>query len=226
MSPTKKLDHNIDFQRNERQGFHEVVYAEGKSVKQLKDICHVFIKAKIPLLVTRIKDNQFSIFKNMKVNGHKSLDQDSKTFVWLPQKQSKNTLKGMVNIISAGTSDSRVLKETEVTLTFFGFNCNTISDCGVAGIHRILKHKECLDNADVNIVIAGMDGALPSVVGGLSGKPIIAVPTSVGYGASFNGVSALLAMLNSCSSGVSVVNIDNGYGAAMSAIRILNSFPQ
>jgi pyridinium-3,5-biscarboxylic acid mononucleotide synthase len=215
-------DHNIDLERHKRQGFHEVVYAEGKTAKQLEDICKVFITADTPLLVTRIKDDQFKVFSRLKTKGFSSLNKEGRTYMWLKKKPVKKDLKGLVNIISAGTSDTGVLRETETTLNFFGFNTQPISDCGVAGIHRILNQKGVLDEADVNIVIAGMDGALPSVVGGLSGKPIIAVPTSVGYGASFNGISALLAMLNSCSSGVSVVNIDNGYGAAMAAIRILN----
>ncbi len=221
MSLPEDKDHNIDLDRNERQGFHEVVYAEGKSNEQLKDICKVFIGSNTPLLVTRIKETQFEIFENLVDTGYTDLNKVGRTFIWKQKKIIKSELRGSVNIVSAGTSDAPILREVESTLTFFGYKSQTISDCGVAGVHRILKHKSSLDSADVNIVIAGMDGALPSVVGGLSGKPIIAVPTSVGYGASFGGISALLAMLNSCSSGVSVVNIDNGYGAAMAAIRIL-----
>jgi pyridinium-3,5-biscarboxylic acid mononucleotide synthase len=223
MSSLNDKDYNIDLERNERQGFHEVVYAEGKSNEQLRDICRVFISSGTPLLVTRIKETQFSIFNDLTDIGYTYLNRDGRTFIWSKKEIAADELKGRVNIISAGTSDTAILREVESTLTFFGYKSVAISDCGVAGVHRILKHKPLLDSADVNIVIAGMDGALPSVVGGLSGKPIIAVPTSVGYGASFNGVSALLAMLNSCSSGVSVVNIDNGFGAAMAAIRILKS---
>ena len=111
------------------------------------------------------------------------------------------------------------------TLNFFGAQATDIHDAGVAGIHRILSRKDTLSDAQVVVVVAGMDGALPSVVGGLVGCPVIACPTSVGYGASFGGVAALLTMINACSSGISVVNIDNGYGAAMAAIRILKTFP-
>jgi pyridinium-3,5-biscarboxylic acid mononucleotide synthase len=216
-------DHNLDLERHERQGFHEVVYAEGKSKEQLMEICEVFISKGVPLLVTRIKEEQFEIFEGLTSTGFYTLNREGRTYTWVAEELHEEKLIGLVNIISAGTSDAAILREVEATLTFFGYRSKSISDCGVAGIHRILKHKDILDDADVNIVVAGMDGALPSVVGGLSGKPIIAVPTSVGYGAAFNGVAALLTMLNSCSSGVSVVNIDNGYGAAMSAIRILKT---
>ena len=129
--------------------------------------------------------------------------------------------KGTVAIVCAGTSDLPVAEEACDTLEICGYTCNRINDVGVAGIHRLLKKIENIRKADVVIAIAGMEGALPSVLAGLVALPVIAVPTSVGYGASFNGVTALLAMINSCASGVTVVNIDNGFGAACAAARIL-----
>ncbi|HPT47349.1 MAG TPA: nickel pincer cofactor biosynthesis protein LarB, partial [Candidatus Rifleibacterium sp.] len=128
---------------------------------------------------------------------------------------------GKVAILAAGTSDQPVAEEAALTLEFMGFSVERLFDVGVAGLHRLLNRLDRFKNADVAIVVAGMEGALPSVVGGLVPCPVIAVPTSVGYGASFNGLAALLGMLNSCSAGVTVVNIDNGFGAAAAAVRIL-----
>ena len=136
------------------------------------------------------------------------------------KKIPKLTLNGYIAVIAAGTSDLRVAEEAAVTAEILGSNVHRIYDVGVAGIHRLLNHAEEIQNATVSVVVAGMEGALPSVVGGLVSHPVIAVPTSVGYGANFNGLSALLTMLNSCASGISVVNIDNGFGGGYNAVLI------
>jgi NCAIR mutase (PurE)-related protein len=130
------------------------------------------------------------------------------------------TARGLVSVVSAGTSDARVAHEAAVTVQVYGAAAQLISDVGVAGLHRVLGVRDQLADSDCLIVVAGMEGALPSVVGGLTGVPLVAVPTSVGYGASFGGLAALLAMLNSCAPGVSVVNIDNGFGAGVFAARV------
>jgi pyridinium-3,5-biscarboxylic acid mononucleotide synthase len=130
------------------------------------------------------------------------------------------TLRGQVTVVAAGTSDAPVAREAAVTAQVFGANVDQVTDVGVSGLHRVLGERDRLDAADCLVVVAGMEGALPSVVGGLTGVPLVAVPTSVGYGASFGGVAALLAMLNSCAPGVTVVNIDNGFGAGVFAARV------
>ena len=216
-----EIDYNIDFDRRNRIGFSEVIYAKEKSTEQIENIIKNFQEKKASVLATRLTDEHIDYFKH---RDDLSLDIKSKTLTWLSEKHDNKKMKGLVNVVCAGTSDMPVVNECRATLHFFGVESRLIADSGVAGLDRILSKKELLNTAAINIVVAGMDGALPSVVGGLSGKPLIAVPTSVGYGASFQGLSALLAMLNSCSSGLSVVNIDNGYGAAMAACRILAAF--
>ena len=211
---------NLDFGREARQGFPEVVFGEGKSLDQLTEICTQYQKSGTPMLVTRVREDQQELLKAAFEKGGEYRS-EARAFLWLPEgkKQQQSTSKAC--LICAGSSDIPVLAEAEVTLEFLGARTERICDVGVAGIHRILNQKDALKSADVCIVIAGMDGALPSVVGGLAACPVIAVPTSVGYGASFGGLAALLTMLNSCASGISVVNIDNGYGAAMAAWRII-----
>jgi len=217
-------DIQIDFEREGRQGFAEVVYGEGKSIKQLLEIARIYAKASAPVLVTRLSPSKARAMAEALQGGTIHLSEEGGTLSWRPEGQHPSVLPGPVALVSAGSSDQRYLEEAEVTLHYFGAPTFRICDSGVAGIHRLLKRQSDLHKAKVCIVVAGMDGALPSVVGGLVGCPVIAVPTSVGYGASFGGLSALLTMLNSCASGVSVVNIDNGYGAAMVAIRILKAF--
>jgi pyridinium-3,5-biscarboxylic acid mononucleotide synthase len=214
-------DIQIDFDREDRQGFAEVVYGEGKSKEQLLEIVRIYSDASAPVLVTRLSSTKARAMEEAFLTGTVERSHEGGTLSWRPEGQKKPELPGPVALVSAGSSDQRYLEEAEVTLHYFGAPSFRICDSGVAGIHRLLKREADLHRAKVCIVVAGMDGALPSVVGGLVGCPVIAVPTSVGYGASFGGLSALLTMLNSCASGVSVVNIDNGYGAAMSAIRIL-----
>jgi hypothetical protein len=216
-------DIQIDFEREGRQGFAEVVYGEGKSKKQLLEIARIYTQASSPVLVTRLSPSKARAMAEAFKGGTTHLSEEGGTLSWRPEGQHPPVLPGPVALVSAGSSDQRYLEEAEVTLHYFGAPTFRVCDSGVAGIHRLLKRQSDLHQARVCIVVAGMDGALPSVVGGLVGCPVIAVPTSVGYGASFGGLSALLTMLNSCASGVSVVNIDNGYGAAMAAIRILKS---
>jgi NCAIR mutase (PurE)-related protein len=206
-----KLDHH----RSLRQGIPEVVYAEGKSVDEVVDIVHKMYKRSKRALVTRASQDI-----------HDKLD--IKDSIFYPASGTltvgkKKKGKGLVLIVSAGTSDRPVAEEAEVTASFLGNNTEILTDVGVAGIHRLLHNRKQIDKARVIIVVAGMEGALPSVVGGITDKPIIAVPTSVGYGTSLGGLTALFAMLNSCVPGIGVMNIDNGFGAGCLAHKI-NSF--
>ena len=215
----------IDFQREKRQGFAEVIYGEGKSDAQLLKIAHLFLKEQKPLLITRLqKSRSEPLLKVFEAQGALKTCEIQQTLRWYPENYAPVALQGEVALVSAGASDQAVLEEAEMTLEFFGVSSFRVCDAGVAGIHRLLKHEDRLKTVMACIVIAGMDGALPSVVGGLVGCPLVAVPTSVGYGASFGGVSALLSMINSCASGLSVVNIDNGFGAAMAVVRVLKTY--
>jgi pyridinium-3,5-biscarboxylic acid mononucleotide synthase len=210
----------IDHHRALRQGFPEVIYGAGKSADQICDIASRIAGRGDGVLVTRIASDAAELL-------HASLDgvelNATARTAFRPGTEPAPLGSGTVAIVTAGTSDLPVAEEAAVTLAALG-NCATrITDVGVAGIHRVLARREDLAAARVVIVVAGMDGALPSVVGGLVAAPVIAVPTSVGYGASFHGIAALLTMLNSCASGVTVVNIDNGFGAAVAASRITHS---
>jgi NCAIR mutase (PurE)-related protein len=211
----------IDFTREKRQGFAEVIYGEGKNQQQLLKIAKEHLELGEPVLFTRLKEGLPQKLRDAFDFGHWKLGESSQTLSWAPTGYEVAMLKGNVALVSAGASDEAVLEEAEMTLEHFGVKSFRVCDAGVAGIHRLLAHEEKLHSATMCIVAAGMDGALPSVVGGLVGCPVVAIPTSVGYGACFGGVSALLSMLNSCASGLSVVNIDNGYGAAMAAVRML-----
>ncbi|KML30999.1 nickel pincer cofactor biosynthesis protein LarB [Priestia aryabhattai] len=207
----------VDYHRKKRQGFSEVVFGEGKTAEQIISIIKALQLKDKSVLVTRIskeKANQvleacpsFAYNEVAKILFWKDSDQDS-------------FFEGYIAIVCAGTSDLPVAEEAAVTAEILGCKVRRIYDVGVAGIHRLLNNIEEIQNATVTVVVAGMEGALPSVVGGLVSHPVIAVPTSIGYGANFNGLSALLTMLNSCSSGISVVNIDNGFGAAYNAALI------
>ena len=216
--PYENLDFaKVDHHRSLRNGFAEVVYGKGKTAEQLVAIIQSLYKAKSDILVTKLEHNAYENIQQ-ELPPECIYDNISLTLV-LSKKQNRNKI-GRIIIVSAGTADMPIAEEARITSEFFGSKTEKLFDVGVAGIHRLLDKINLLREARVIIVIAGMDGALASVVGGLVSSPVIAVPTSVGYGASFNGVSALLAMLNSCSSGVATVNIDNGFGAGCIAHKI------
>ena len=212
----------IDHHRALRQGVPEVVLGEAKTAKQLEIIVQRMAVHGDNVLVTRIAGEKTKTL--LKNHPGSEYDADARTFV-LQQKPHEDLGRGKILIICAGTSDLPVAKEAAVTARMFNNQVEELVDVGVAGIHRLLAHTNALRGASVIIVVAGMEGALPSVVGGLVDVPVIAVPTSVGYGAAFGGVAALLGMLNSCAGGVTVVNIDNGFGAAFAATRINRKKP-
>jgi pyridinium-3,5-biscarboxylic acid mononucleotide synthase len=213
--PFARLDHH----RALRLGFPEVVFFQNKTPEQAVQICRRLAERDGGFFGTRADvSTQAALsaeFPQAEVNAL------GRT-VWLESAEARRALElPPVVILSAGTSDLPVAEEAAATARAFGHDVVRLYDVGVAGLHRLLNNGELLQQDGVMIVVAGMEGALPSVVGGLTGMPVVAVPTSVGYGASFGGISALLGMLNSCASGVTVVNIDNGFGAACAATRIL-----
>ena len=207
----------IDHHRALRQGYPEVIYAEGKLPEQVVAIAERIAMHRDGFLVTRAspeaRDALCDRFPSVEINAV------GRT-AYLAPVEPVPTGRGTILIATAGTSDLPVAEEAAVTAHALGNRVARLTDVGVAGIHRVLARADALQEAAVVIVVAGMDGALPSVIGGLVAAPVIAVPTSVGYGASFGGVAALLAALNSCAAGVTVVNIDNGFGAAVAASRI------
>jgi len=209
----------VDHHRALRQGFPEVVFAAGKTTAQLLAIAERLNADGEGFLVTRVQPEMWkplaARFAGVECN-------ELGRVAYLPPLSPVAADRGTVLVITAGTSDLPVAEEAAVCARAFGANVQRLTDVGVAGIHRLLSRGEQLQTASVIIVVAGMEGALPSVVGGLVAIPVIAVPTSVGYGASFGGIAALLSMLNSCAAGVTVVNIDNGFGAAYAASRILH----
>lgn len=209
----------IDHHRALRSGYPEVVFGEGKTADQVVAICEKLAAHGDGFLVTRAADDvRAALAKKFTAVR---LNPVART-AHLAGSQGRKAAGGkQVLIVTAGTSDLPVAEEAAETLGALGASVARLTDVGVAGIHRLLSQQNALREAAVVIVVAGMDGALPSVVGGLVRTPVIAVPTSVGYGASFEGLAALLTMLNSCAAGVTVCNIDNGFGAAMAAVRIL-----
>jgi pyridinium-3,5-biscarboxylic acid mononucleotide synthase len=207
----------IDHHRALRQGFPEVVMGEGKDAKQIAAIVQAIRQKKNNVLVTRLDSAKAAQLKRLRTAL--TFHPVARAATW-HGKPIKITGKGTVLVVCAGTSDIAVAEEAVVTSEMMGNRVDRLYDVGVAGIHRILGNRARLDDASVLIVVAGMEGALPSVVGGLVAKPVIAVPTSIGYGASFHGLAALLGMLNSCAAGVTVVNIDNGFGAGFAASLI------
>ena len=207
----------VDHHRALRQGFPEVIMGQGKQPKDIAGIVRALRRRRANVLVTRLSAEKMAMVKKL-VSGLKyHAAAHAATCVGKP---IKITGKGAVLVVCAGTSDIPVAEEAALTAAMMGNRVEKLFDVGVAGIHRLLGNRQQLYAASVVIVIAGMEGALPSVVAGLIDKPVIAVPTSVGYGASFNGLAALLAMLNSCASGITVVNIDNGFGAGFAASLI------
>ena len=212
---------NLDFariahHRSVRQGFPEVVFGAGKTPAQVATIAKSIVKAGHSLLVTRT--DKFTHEAVQEVVPDAAFNESARTISLRSQVQPNG--QGTVLIVAAGTSDLPVAEEARVTSETLGNHTDTMYDVGVAGIQRLLVEREQLEAARVLVVVAGMEGALPSVIGGLVRVPVIAVPTSIGYGASFGGLSALLGMLNSCASGVAVVNIDNGFGGAAMASTI------
>lgn len=207
----------IDHHRALRQGFPEVIMGEGKEAREIAAIARAMRRRRVNVLVTRVSAEKMTQIKRLKVGLTYHAGARAATWIARP---IKITGKGTILVVSAGTSDIRVAEEAALTATMMGNSVERLFDVGVAGIHRLLENRLRLDAASVLIVVAGMEGALPSVVAGLIDKPVIAVPTSVGYGASFNGLAALLGMLNSCAAGVTVVNIDNGFGAGFAASLI------
>lgn len=207
----------VDHHRKKRQGFPEAIFGEGKTVEQISGIIQAMKNNGDTILATRVSKE-----KAVAVQGnHPELIYSDIAEILYSETVKDNRLKaGYIAILCAGTSDLKVAEEAAITAEAFGCEVRRFYDVGVAGIHRLFDNIEEIQAATVSITVAGMEGALPSVVGGLVSHPVIAVPTSVGYGANFNGLSALLTMLNSCASGISVVNIDNGFGAAYSAALI------
>lgn len=207
----------IDTHRQLRRGVPEVIYGEGKSLKQIKDIAMNMTKRKENVLVTRLDDKKgLSLIKAFK---NASFSKVAKT-LFIKNEKVENLGRGNILIISAGTSDIPVAEEAYICAKAMGNKVDKIYDVGVSGLHRLLHKKDKIMDANVLIVVAGMEGALPSVVAGLVDRPVIAVPTSVGYGANLGGLTTLMAMLTSCAGGISVVNIDNGFGAANMASLI------
>ena len=210
----------VDHHRALRAGMPEVIFGENKTPKQVADIFFRLAKHGGNVLATRAHEKQFAaVKKKIRAAQYRKLARAITL-----QRDPKKYGKGMIAVVSAGTSDIPVAEEAVATAEVMGNEVQHFYDVGVAGIHRLLANREALSKARVVIVCAGMEGALPSVVGGLMGVPVIAVPTSVGYGAAFKGLAALLGMMNSCASNVSVVNIDNGFGAGYVA-SLINRLP-
>ncbi len=207
----------IDHHRSLRKGFPEVIWGEGKTARQILSITKQLKTKGQNILITRLEGKKARAIQRAFPKSR--YYPNSKVLTYLTQPVLSKG-KGTILVISAGTTDIPVAEEAAVTAQFMGNVVETLYDVGVAGIHRLLSERQRLEAARVLIVVAGMEGALPSVVGGLVDRPVIAVPTSVGYGTSFGGITALLAMLNSCASGVAVVNIDNGFGAGYMASLI------
>lgn len=206
----------IDYHRQLRQGVSEVIFGENKTSQQLKNIASSMVSKNFKnIIITRISIQTAKFLKKFF-----DVTYSSQAHIAIIAKNKTTKKIGNIVIASGGTSDIQICEEAAITAETLGNKVHRLYDVGVAGIHRLLSNQEILQKARVIIVVAGMEGALPSVIGGIVNCPIIAVPTSVGYGANFNGLSALLSMLNSCSSGISVVNIDNGFGAGYIANRI------
>lgn len=206
---------SVDHHRSLRQGFPEVILCEGKTPAQITGIAKKLLKNQGPFLATRVTP---AVARHLKKLSKKAVYHEAARIVAVVPPKAKT--HGLILVVTAGTSDIPVAEEARITAEVMGSRVKTLYDVGVAGIHRLLDRQSILHEAHVVVVVAGMDGVLPSVVGGLVDCPIVAVPTSQGYGANFGGLSALLTMLNACSAGIGVVNIDNGFGAGCLAHRI------
>lgn len=209
----------IDVHRELRQGLPEAIYAEGKTTEQVSKIAEVLLERNTgPVLATRVAEG---MARELLHRFPQAAHQGQARLVIFRERPDKTL--GEIAVVCAGTSDLPVAEEAALVAEAAGARVDRITDVGVAGLHRLLAVQDRLNHADVVIVIAGMEGALASLVGGITASPVVAVPTSVGYGASFEGLAALLAMLNSCAAGVAVMNIDNGFGAAMFSLRMLRA---
>ena len=215
------LDIRFDFQRRERLGLIEAIWGQDKSIDQLKRVTENVLSKNEVVFITRINSEKANNLLNLYKNAR--FYQEAKCLI-IGENLSKINTNKKVAIISGGSSDLAVTLEAQLALEIYGVNCQSFIDVGVAGLHRLMSQLEEINKYDVLIVCAGMEGALATVVGGLLAQPIIAVPVAVGYGVSKDGETALNSMLSSCSPGIAVMNIDNGYGAAMAALRIIKSF--
>ncbi len=214
------LDIRFDFERRERIGLIEAIWGEDKSIDQLKRVSQKVLDKKEVVFITRInKDKANSL---LEIYPEARFYEDANCLI-IGESLKKLIVKKKVAIVAGGSSDLSVTLEAKLALEIYGISCQTFIDVGVAGLHRLLSEIEEINKFDVLIVCAGMEGALATVIGGLLPQPIIAVPVSVGYGVSKNGEAALKSMLSSCAPGIAVMNIDNGYGAAMAAMRIIKS---
>jgi pyridinium-3,5-biscarboxylic acid mononucleotide synthase len=211
----------VDHHRQLRTGCPETIFSEGKTPAQIRAIVERMLDKNANIMATRADLSVYEVLKDL---GPKVTYHEAARIVVINQQEIPKTTSSIL-VVTAGTSDIPVAEEAAVTAETMGNRVERLFDVGVAGIHRLLSNKHKIDKANVLVIVAGMDGALPSVVAGLSDKPVIAVPTSIGYGASFGGLAALLTMLNSCANGVTVVNIDNGYGAGYSA-SIINQIAE
>lgn len=211
-------DHfNIDHDRGNRLGFPEIIFGASKTVEVLEKILKAYDEKDLNALITKLQPDKAERL----MNHYPGALYDEESGVFLLSLDEKTLKNGEVAIVSAGTSDIYIVNEIYYTLAYLGIGAERINDVGVSGVHRLLNRVEELKKFRVLIIVAGFEGALPTVVGGLLPQPIIAVPTSIGYGVAEGGKTALNTMLSSCANGISVVNIDNGYGAAMAAFRIL-----
>jgi pyridinium-3,5-biscarboxylic acid mononucleotide synthase len=216
--PYENIDFaHIDHHRSLRKGFPEVIFGQGKTAQQIMGIMARMMSQESIILVTRVEPEKA---EKIKSRFSQAIYDPEAKMILMGEKKPSHKGRGDILVISAGTSDIPVAKEAHLTAESMGNRVTSIYDVGVAGIHRLFAHREAIENAAVLIVVAGMEGALPSVVAGMVSRPVIAVPTSIGYGTSLGGLTALFAMLNSCSSNVAVVNIDNGFGAGYMAAII------
>jgi len=202
----------VDHHRHLRQGVPEVIFASGKTEEQVISIAETMYKKSRSFLISKATEK---IYNSLKIRN--AVFHSASGMISIGEEKRK---KGNILVLTAGTSDIPVAEEASVTASFLGSNVDTVYDVGVAGLHRLMGSRNYIRDAHAIIVVAGMEGALPSVVGGMTDKPVIAVPTSVGYGTSFGGLTALFAMLNSCVPGIAVMNIDNGFGAGVLAHKI------
>jgi NCAIR mutase (PurE)-related protein len=217
LSQGEKVYANVDLERQKRTGFPEVIYGASKTPEQIAAIVERLNTAGQNAIATRIEKEQARLILRIIPDAKYS---ETARIIHREVVPIEDTGRGVIGIICAGTSDLPVAEEAAIVAELLGNRVCRITDVGVAGVHRLLRHTPQIQSCRVLVVVAGMEGALPSVVAGLTDRPIIAVPTSVGYGTSFGGLTALLAMLNSCATGLSVVNIDNGFGAATQATLI------